>query len=59
MKEIIVTITDEQGLVLFETSTAQIREEIQEDFPDENPEIRAGDILDALESELETTPYQS
>jgi len=59
MKEIIVTITDEEGMVLFETSTAQIRKEIREDFPDEAPEIRAGDILDALESELETTPYQS
>jgi len=46
-------------MVLFETSTAQIRKEIKEDFPDENPEIRAGDILAALESELETTPYQS
>ena len=59
MKEIIVTITDEEGMVLFETSTAQLKKEIREDFPDEAPEIRAGDILDALESELETTPYQS
>ena len=59
MKEIIVTITDEEGMVLFETSTAEIRNELEEENPGEKFEIRAVDILDALESELELSPYQS
>ena len=59
MKEIIVTITDEEGMVLFETSTAEIRNELEEENPGEKFEIRAVDVLDALESELELSPYQS
>ena len=59
VKEIIVTISDVEGMVLFETSTAQIRKEIREDFPNEAPEIKARDILDALESELEAALCQS
>jgi len=59
MKEIIVTITDKDGFVLFETSPAQIKKELQDDFPGEDPQIRAGDILDAVEAELELPLYNS
>ena len=59
MKEIIVTITDEEGMILFETSTAEIRNELEEENPGEKFEIRAGDVLDALKSELGLPHYQS
>ena len=59
MKEIIVTITDQDGLVLFETSPAQIKKELEmDDFPGEY-QIRVGDILDAVEAELELPLYNS
>ena len=52
MKEVIITVTDTSGLVLFETSTTKMRNEIMEDFPNDDVTIVAGDLLDELEPEL-------
>jgi hypothetical protein len=57
MKEIIITVTDREGVVLFETSPAKIKKELEEDFPADEYEIRMRDLLFALESELELPFY--
>ncbi len=59
MKEIFITITDGEGEVLFETSPSQIRRELEKEFPEEDFQIRARDLLDAVESELELPFYNS
>ena len=59
MKNINLSITSDEGEVWFETSLNQIKNEIQEDFPEEEIEVGIADLINAIEVELDSKFYQS
>jgi|7_EtaG_2_1085326.scaffolds.fasta_scaffold05757_8 hypothetical protein len=59
MRNINLSITSDEGEVWFETSLNQIKNEIQEDFPEEEIEVGIADLITAIEVELDSKFYQS
>jgi hypothetical protein len=59
MRNINLSITSDEGEVWFETSLNQIKNEIQEDFPEEEIEVGIADLINAIEVELDSKFYQS